>query len=267
MAEEEAVERLRHSVVEWNAWRRVNPMIHPDLSGADLSRANLISANLSCTKLRDANLCYADLSGTNLCLANLTGANLSEADLRGADLFDADLEGANLTQAKLYETDFANVNLTSVIGLEICVHEGPSTIDHRTLQKSGTLPLSFLRGVGLPDNLIEYLPSLLNRPIQHYSCFISYRAKEDDEEFAKRLHADLQNKGVRCWFARAELRARGARFEGAAGKVAVSGLLQVTRKSSFRPLSSRANSHARPGVAKPIPLAVTWPCSARPRPS
>jgi len=47
--------------------------------------------------------------------------------------------------------------------------------------------------------LIEYLPSLLNQAIQHYSCFISYSAK--DQDFAERLHADLQNKGVRCWFA------------------------------------------------------------------
>ena len=62
--------------------------------------------------------------------------------------------------------------------------------------KDGT---DFLRGVGLPDNLIDYLPSLLNQPIQFYSCFISYSSK--DQEFADRLHADLQNKGVRCWFA------------------------------------------------------------------
>jgi hypothetical protein len=32
-----------------------------------------------------------------------------------------------------------------------------------------------------------------------YSCFISYSAKDDD--FAKRLHADLLDKGVPCWFA------------------------------------------------------------------
>jgi hypothetical protein len=35
--------------------------------------------------------------------------------------------------------------------------------------------------------------------IQYYSCFISYSSKDD--AFAKRLHADLQNTGVRCWFA------------------------------------------------------------------
>ncbi len=61
------------------------------------------------------------------------------------------------------------------------------------------LPLVFLRGVGLPDALIEYLPSLVGQAIQHYSCFISYSSK--DEGFVRRLHADLQDNGVRCWFA------------------------------------------------------------------
>src|SRR5204863_3948691 len=80
-----------------------------------------------------------------------------------------------------------------------CHHVGPSIIDPQTLQRSSPLPLVFLRGVGLPDNFIEYLPSLLNQPIRFYSCFISYSSK--DQQFAERLHADLQNKGVRCWFA------------------------------------------------------------------
>src|SRR3954452_7113068 len=39
-------------------------------------------------------------------------------------------------------------------GLDQCRHFGPSIIDHQTLQKSGPLPPVFLRGVGLPDNLI-----------------------------------------------------------------------------------------------------------------
>jgi TIR domain len=93
----------------------------------------------------------------------------------------------------------ANVDLSAVTGLETCRHLGPSIIDYRTLQQSGPLPPAFLRGVGLPDSFIDYLPSLLNQPIQMYSCFISYSSK--DQEFAERLHADVQNKGVRCWFA------------------------------------------------------------------
>jgi TIR domain-containing protein len=37
------------------------------------------------------------------------------------------------------------------------------------------------------------------KALEFYSCFISYSTK--DQEFADRLYADLQNKGVRCWFA------------------------------------------------------------------
>jgi hypothetical protein len=61
------------------------------------------------------------------------------------------------------------------------------------------IPESFLRGAGVPDDFITYTKSLIANPVEFYSCFISYSTK--DHEFADRLHADLQNKGVRCWFA------------------------------------------------------------------
>src|SRR5580704_3631982 len=38
---------------------------------------------------------------------------------------------------------------------------GPSIIDFGTLETSGTLPLKFLRGLGLSERLVDYLPSLL----------------------------------------------------------------------------------------------------------
>jgi uncharacterized protein YjbI with pentapeptide repeats len=233
VANDEHVNILKQGIEVWNAWRNANPpslkslhngTLRPDLSGADLSSANLHRANLDAADLNDADLLSADLMHANLGHANLSGANLLSADLMHANLGDANLSGANLraaallsanlhaadltdadlTQARLHETSFVDVDLTSVIGLGTCIHHGPSTIDHRTLQKSGPLPLAFLRGVGLPDMLIDYLPSLLNQAIQHYSCFISYST--NDQEFAERLHADLQNKGVRCWFAPHDLR-------------------------------------------------------------
>jgi hypothetical protein len=174
------------------------------MSGAKLSGAYLSGAKLSDATLRDANLSDTNLSGADLNDANLNGANLSDANLSDADLSyaslnDANLSGAYLTEANLLETSFVNVDLTNVLGLKTCIHHGPSIIDHRTLERSKSLPLLFLRGVGLPDSLIEYLPSLLNQAVQHYSCFISYSTRDDD--FAKRIHADLQNNGVRCWFA------------------------------------------------------------------
>ena len=57
----------------------------------------------------------------------------------------------------------------------------------------------FLRGVGLSDELIAFYRATFGKAIEFYSCFISYSSKDD--EFAKRLHADLQDNGVRCWFA------------------------------------------------------------------
>ena len=43
------------------------------------------------------------------------------------------------------------------------------------------------------------MKSLTGRAIEYYSCFISYST--NDQDFSERLYADLQNQGVRCWFA------------------------------------------------------------------
>lgn len=58
----------------------------------------------------------------------------------------------------------------------------------------------------MPESIIEQIPALIGslQPIDYYSCFISYSSK--DEEFAKRLYADLQAAGVRCWFAPEDLK-------------------------------------------------------------
>jgi uncharacterized protein YjbI with pentapeptide repeats len=179
------------------------------LAGADLEGAHLVAAYLRKANLDRANLAGAHLVEANLHEANLTRANLAFADLRGASLTAARLESANLTQANMAGTDleganlrhtvFGSTTLTAVKGLDRCRHIGPSVIDFQTLKDSGPLPIAFVRGVGLPDTLIDYLPSLLNQVIQYYSCFISYSSK--DEVFVERLYADLQNKGVRCWLA------------------------------------------------------------------
>jgi hypothetical protein len=177
------------------------------LSGAKLSRANLIQAHLSQANLREANLSRADLSGADLSGAmlgqarlrdaTLVGANLSRADLPLTDLSGAKLSGADLTNALLLETNFGAANLQDAKGLAECGFRGPCTLDHRTIQQSGRLPLPFLRGCGLPDLLIDYLPSLLNEAIQFFSCFISY--SHEDKPFAKLLFDTLQGSGIRCW--------------------------------------------------------------------
>lgn len=119
--------------------------------------------------------------------------------------------GQNLLLFGWGGTTFADTNLANVAGLESCDHWKPSSVDHITLINSGNLPEVFLRGCGFPDSFIDNLPSLIGavQPIQFYSCFISYASKDD--EFARRLYADLQAKGVRCWFAPENLKI-GDRF-------------------------------------------------------
>ena len=123
---------------------------------------------------------------------------------------------ANCQGAKFKETDFkkatfggtvlADVDLSTAKGLETVRHEGPSTIGVDTIYRSqGKIPGVFLRGAGLPDEFIAYIGSFAGRPIEFYSCFISYAG--EDQKFADRLYECLQNKGVRCWFAPHDVKA------------------------------------------------------------
>nr|WP_228504418.1 pentapeptide repeat-containing protein [Listeria monocytogenes] len=68
---------------------------------ANLSGANLSYADLSCANLRGANLSYADLRRADLSCAYLRRADLRGADLRRADLSCADLRRADLRRADL----------------------------------------------------------------------------------------------------------------------------------------------------------------------
>ena len=175
-------------------------LIHADLSGANLQQAKLDGSYLRGATLIGTNLTGASLDDTNLTRAVLNAVILRKATLSGANLTGISLLETDFRDTELHETVFNDVDLSTTKHLEQCRHLGPSILDHRTLAKSGSLPLPFLRGCGLSDKYIEYIPSLFHDTvIQFYSCFISYSSK--DEEFAKRLHADLQGAGVRCWFA------------------------------------------------------------------
>lgn len=197
MANEEHLEILKQGAKKWNEWREANPDVVPDLRWADLREADLREADLSGADLRGADLSRADLSGADLGRADLSRAELREAELRGAYLSEA-----YLSRADLGRTIFANVDLSETIGLEEVRHLGPSTVGIDTLyQSQGKIPDIFLRGCGVDENLIRFLPSLLNavEPFQLYSCFVSYSTK--DEEFARRLHSRLRDAKARVWFA------------------------------------------------------------------
>jgi hypothetical protein len=127
--------------------------------------------------------------------------------VRGYVIHATNLRGANLSEAVIGATIFADVDLSRVKGLDTVQHFGPSTIGVDTLYRSGpgNIPVEFLLGAGILQDFIDYLPpSLRGSPIQFYSCFISYSSKDD--EFARRLHADLQAANVRVWFAPEDLK-------------------------------------------------------------
>ena len=168
-----------------------------NLAGADLCDATLLKADLSDANLTRSRLLRAKLFEANLCYANLTDSVLTGSHLYSANLLGCTLTSVDMEHAILGDTLFCNVDLKFVKGLESCRHQSPSSVDHRTLCRSGTLPISFLRGVGFSDEFIQYIPSLFGKGIEFYSCFISYN--HADKDFARRLHDTLQGRGIRCW--------------------------------------------------------------------
>lgn len=228
MEYEEALDILKQGVEIWNQWKKEYMAIVPpsrflpypsftkdnlsefDLSEADLSSVNLSEADLSGANLQRANLSRSLLIGTNLRGAFLDGTNLRGADLRGADLYrtnfiECDLNGAYVNDALVEWTVFVNIDLSKVEGLQMVRHQGPLSIGIDTIYRSeGMIPEVFLRNAGVPETYITYMRSLIIKPIDYYSCFISYSSK--DEAFAKRLYADLQSLNVRCWFAPEDLK-------------------------------------------------------------
>lgn len=210
MANQEHLKILKQGVEKWNQWRKGQGATRPDLSGADLSGTDLRGIHFNASYLSMADFTNAQLNNSNFFLADLSGVNFSGADLgraylNTAYLGGADLSGANLSEAIVGWTEFGDRDLRKVKGLETIRHEGPSPLSINTIYLSqGNIPEAFLRGIGLQESFLAYMRSLVGKPIDFYSCFISYSSK--DQTFAERLYADLQSKGVRCWFSAEDLK-------------------------------------------------------------
>jgi len=208
VANQHHVSLLREGTDSWNQWRGQSPEIQPDLQGAELSGIDLRDANLSEANLKKALLRGTQLQGATFWQANLRECDLHradlhqthfyQADLRQTNLSECNLDNANFGEAFLDGTNFANVDMRTVKGLETARHMGRSYVDIHTLYRSqGQIPEIFLRGIGAPEHFITYTTSLRTTPVQYLSCFIS--SSRHDSAFVARLHADLQSQGVRCW--------------------------------------------------------------------
>jgi hypothetical protein len=110
----------------------------------------------------------------------------------------------------LWQTVFVDVDLSVAKGLETVEHLGPSHIGLDSIYLSkGSIPATFLRGCGVPENLITYAQSEGARENHPLFCTVSYSIR--DRAFAKKLHDQLEENGVRCWLAPEDLKT-GDRF-------------------------------------------------------
>ncbi len=228
-----------------SGWLEGIDLREADLSNCNLRRASLNNGNLRVADLQNANLSGAMLSKTDLGYANLSGATLHNTHLLNTLLERTNLSGADLSNALFRETRVVSANfdrskldnsywnsavivgvdLSNATGLDRARHDGPSSVDINTLRESkGQIPKAFLRGCGLADWEIAaarmYAPKLSATQLSAIeariaelrgssaatapSLFISYSTK--DSVFVTQLHKDLQDRGVRCWFAPEDLR-------------------------------------------------------------
>lgn len=189
-------------------------LMFTDLSLASLKESNFYDASISISSFQEANLRGSKMRASTIDRCLFVGSDLTETDLRGATIFGGDFRpsetvrisepysGADVNAAMFGDTCFLDLDFRQFKNLEFTKHENRSYLSFESLYKSqAEIPTDFLRGIGFPEALIEYLPSLVNseKSIQFHSVFISYST--EDIRFVNRLFADLQNAGVRCWFA------------------------------------------------------------------
>jgi hypothetical protein len=179
MASQEYREILKQGVEVWNQWRKEHRDVRPDLSGEDLSDADLNDARFSFSRLHgvrfsDAQLhrayfVHSDLSNANGSRADLTEAhldratlkkinlrgaqlqrtkirqaNLEGADLSGADLSFTNLDRTSLRNANLHETNlsFATLRFTEFFNVDLSTTQGLDTVIHRGTSHLGIQTLS-----------------------------------------------------------------------------------------------------------------------------
>jgi len=180
-------------------------LVRVDLWESDLTKADFRWAYLIGTDLKQANLTRADLRWAHLSESNLSQADLSQANLIKASIIKTNLHHCNLENAIMAWTNFGDVDLSLTKELFTVRHFGPSSIGIDTTMRSGAkIPDTFLRQTGVSENFIKNMALLTEEGLSYQHCFVSHSGK--DLEFAEKLYTDLQNQGVRCWFASEDLK-------------------------------------------------------------
>ncbi len=145
-----------------DTWREAHPGIQLDLSGTDLSCADLSGACLAKADLTETDMSWTDLCGADLREADLIEAIMFSAKLRGADLRGADMMRAMLRMANLREATLRRANLTraDLYGAQLTESDlREARLDRVDLDGAN------LRRVKISGTILEvgrFLPPLLN---------------------------------------------------------------------------------------------------------
>lgn len=189
MANPDHVKRLKESTIEeWNKWRKDNPDIIPDLSGADLSGADLREKNLRLVNLRYAHLRYAHLKGADLEGADLRGAYLMDAHLEGADLRYVDLRHADLRGAHLMDAHLMGAHLEGA-SLEGANLKGTILEKKGNKKNSDSDMASFERSF---DSKLETYRRDFDKKIEKLSDLTPERQKELSSIFEQKVEKTLE---------------------------------------------------------------------------
>lgn len=208
----------------WNAARKAEPTVYPDLSGISLSRradypdlshydfskAVLKEAKIGKLHLSYSSLADADCRGAQFSGLSLDNCDLTEADFRYTRLFNcylrhADLTGADFTGALFSNVDvhgaivsgtnFGNIDLSRTSNLDRLQHQGPVVIGAGGLRESnGRVPRTFLEKAGVHEDLVRAAMRWAKQPIRYHKCFISYAS--EDRRFVSELRNQLIDSGV-----------------------------------------------------------------------
>lgn len=173
---------------------------------AHFRECDLLEANFFGSDLSEAELISTNLTRVNFRRARMRRIQLEHCGLQEAFLVDSDLEEARMDRCTFNQTVMAGIDLSALASLEDSRHRGPSHVAgslessaiglRKRPYKQGSVE-AFLRGAGVSDEYLVTFRETIQRPIEFYSCFISY--SHSDSEFARRLYSDLQMAGIRCW--------------------------------------------------------------------
>lgn len=205
------VQQKRHenSVLDFTNSTLTGHFVDFDFGYIDFSGATFINCSFTNCKFSDSDVGHTKIQNskfTNCYLGHCSffracfyKTKIINCYFGHTTLSEARIENTTIKESIFHNTIFYRTEFIGVKGLETSKYEGMNLFDTFSIPEWKNLPLNFVRGLGVPEFIINILNNPDKNAINFFSCFISYAST--DYQFANKLYADLQSIGIRCWFA------------------------------------------------------------------